>query len=233
MNLFDWLIKESTNITIQFFNYTSYYRLRERLPFFTLLLYRADKARHRKIYDRIAGLFISLAIAVSLYSSYLWVVGGGKEALTGFRWHYVAPIEYGIQIAIIYLIAIKFTGNVTYGNALAYHAASATGWVYEIPFFIYSPNPESTIIRFNANNIFLISYQLIACVIYLILLHEKGVKFQGRDLRYFVGAYIATFALAWRRFWPMLLGVIPIFARVPMMLFSIYLSLKLNEVKQI
>lgn len=229
MNLVDWVLKETNHIYMQFLAYTGYYRLRDRLPFFTLLLYRADKAKHRKIYDYISQLFICTAIAITLLSTYLWATDGGKSTLTGFTWHYAAPLEYGLQIAIIYTLALRFTGHITYSSALAYHAAAATGWVYEIPFFIYNPNPEITIIRVNANNIFLISYQLIACVIYPMLLREKGVQFNRRDLGYFTAAYLVTFILAWRRTWVILYGVVPIFARVPMMLFSIYLALKLKE----
>ena len=217
------------NISLQLGIYLGYYRIRDKLPFFTLLLYRADKAKHREIYDVISKLLISAAIMITLTATYLWATDGGKETLTGFRWHYAAPTEYGIQIAIIYILAIRFTGHITYSTALAYHAAAATGWVYEIPFFIYSLKPETTIIRVNPNNIFLISYQLIACVIYLMLLREKGVEFNRRDLGYLAAAYLVTFTLAWRGTWWLIGPVVPIFSRVPMMLFSIHLALRLRE----
>lgn len=232
MNLVIWVLKEINNISMQLLTYIGYYRLRDRLPFFTLLLYRADKAKHRKIYDDIAQLFISMALAIAIVSAYLWATGGGKSTLTGFNWPYIAPIEYGLQIAIIYTLARRFTKHITYSTALAYHAAAATGWVYEIPFFIYSLNPETTIIRVNGNNIFLLSYQIIACIIYLMLLCEKGVQFNRQDLGYFAAAYLATFFQAWQGSWVLLRGLATTFARVPMILFSIYLVVKLGDLNR-
>jgi len=229
MNLIEWATKELNNITVHLTGYLDYYRLRDKLPFFTLLLYRADTAKHRKTYDYIAYQFICVALAVMLIGVYLWATDGSKSTLTGFRWPYAAPIQYGAQIAIIYTLARRYTGHITYSTTLAYHAATATGWVYEIPFFIYSLKPEATIIKVNHKNIFLLSYQLIACVIYLMFLKEKGVKFNRKDLYYFVAAYIVTFFQAWRGSWDLLYGWVTTFARIPMILFSIHLALKLRR----
>ena len=231
MSLRLWILKEINNIMLHIPGYCNYYRLRDKLPFFTLLLYRADTAKHRKTYDYIAYPFISLALTVMLIGVYLWATNGSKTTLTGFRWPYASPIQYGAQIATIYTLAKRVTGHTTYSTTLAYHAAAATGWVYEIPFFIYSLKPEATIIKVNHSNIFFLSYQIIACVIYPMLLHEKGVKINRKDLYYFAAAYIVTFFQAWRGSWDLLYGWVTTFARIPMILFSIHLALKLGRTK--
>lgn len=44
MNLVEWLIKEMTNISLQLGIYLGYYRLRDKLPFFT--------CKHQTVKDR-------------------------------------------------------------------------------------------------------------------------------------------------------------------------------------
>lgn len=229
MSLKIWIFKEINNIMLHLPDYFKYYRLRDKLPFFTLLLYRADKAKHRKIYDLLAYYFILGAAVIMLLATYLWATNGSKSALTGFKWPYASPIQYGLQILIIFYLTKQATANTAYSTTLAYNAAAAAGWLYEIPFFIYSLNPDATIIKVNHRNIFLISYQIIACIIFPLLLHERGATYNQRDLRHFMLAYLATFFQAWRGSWDLLFGWVTTFARLPMILFSIHLALKLGR----
>jgi len=154
-----------------------YYILRDRLPFFTLLLYAAPhipQLRHLKPHaDLAAQLIIATTTALTMLMGYAMIRGYPIQnvfyALLGVpnTWIYPAVIEWGTFITTAYIITAKKLKDHTLAANLAIQAASAGGWLYEIPIFIYWGSP---ILRFNDHNVFSLSFQIISLPILLITL---------------------------------------------------------------
>ncbi len=162
---------------------------------------------------------------MGLLAIYLKLIGAPNDFLVGFKWRYAAPIQYSAQILIIAYLAYKATKNIPYSTALGYHAASATGYIYETPFFLFSNKDTAHLIHTNVSNTFFFSYQIIAIPVFFWLLSRMGMKLQRIDLGYFVLSYLVTVAMASQMYVIETAWV----ARLPIMAASIYVVSKLKE----
>ena len=151
-----------------------YYILRDRLPFFTLLLFVTRKYT----YPRLEGalqLFAIAPIAFVLWVSYAYLIGYLQKTpiyeVMNMNWTYAAPIEWGIFTVATFLYTLQKIGDIITAANIAIHASSAGGWLYEIPIFIYWGTP---ILRLNDSNVFYISFQILSLPILYTLLLSKG-----------------------------------------------------------
>jgi len=150
-----------------------YYILRDRLPFFTLLLLVTRKY----MYPRLEGtlqLFAIAPIAFILWVSYTYLLGYLDNTpiydVMQMKWTYAAPIEWGIFTLAIFIYTLHRLGDTVTAANIAIQASSAGGWLYEIPIFIYWGTP---ILRLNDANVFYISFQILSLpTLYLILLNK-------------------------------------------------------------
>lgn len=221
-----WVQKELTMFFVALPNYLDYYRLRDRLPFFTLLFYLAQFVTKKKIvWKALSMYFVSVAGILGVVSIYFNVTGIGNTMLTGFIWRYAAPIQYAMQIVIITYLAHRGTGDITYSVALAYHATSATGYVYEIPFWVFSVKEAAHLLHSNSSNLFFISYQILAVPLFVWFLSRGGVRITRERFSYFVYAFFATYAMASKAY--ILESVW--FARIPLIAYTIYLATAIRE----
>ena len=206
--------------------YLGYYRLRDCLPFFTLLFYLASFVTKKKIVWRALSMyFVSVAGILGLIAIYFNIMGIGNTVLTGFIWRYAAPIQYSMQIVIITYLAYRGTRDISFSAALGFHAASATGYLYETPFWVFSIKDQAHFLHSNASNLFFISYQIIAIPVFVWLLSRAGVKINRESFSYFVYAYFVTYVIASKLY--ILESVW--FARIPLIAYTIYLTLRIRE----
>ncbi len=227
MSITQWITKEAALLIVDLLSFFTYYRLREVIPFYTLLFYVAPYVTgERRRWTRISMFFLYSACFMGIIAIALKLLAIPNTFLTGFTWRYAAPIQYSAQIFIIAYLAYKTTKDYTYSTALGYHAASATGYIYETPFFLFSRNIEQAhFIHANPANTFLLSYQIIAIPVFFWLLSRRGVKLQRRDLGYFMLAYLVTLVMASQMYVIESAWV----ARLPIMAFFMYQASKLKE----
>ncbi len=221
-----WIQKELTMFFVTLPGYLNYYRMRDRLPFFTLLFYLASFVTKKKIvWKALSMYFVSVAGILGLASIYFNFIGVGNTMLTGFIWRYAAPLQYSMQIIVITYLAHRGSGDITYSAALAYHATSATGYIYEIPFWVFSVKESAYLLHSNSSNLFFISYQIIAVPLFVWLLSVKGVRINRERFSYFVYAFFATYVMASKLY--ILESVW--FARIPLIAYTIYLATTIRE----
>lgn len=231
VNLLYWLQNEYIHVIpgLKDF-YTNFYIMRDRLPFFALLLYLTEDKI--KFNNQISKLLLGFSTGAGILSIFYLILGLPVNFLTPINWKY-APFEYASQIIIIYLITMKAGLNLNYGIALGYTAAAATGYLYEIPFWIYSNIPTAIIFRNNPQFIFFISYQLIAVFVFIWLLRIKKAPFKIWDLAFFFIAFLLNVHMASQMhvvgaWWNM-----PLVVRLPMIFYSLYLVNKLRSLNNV
>jgi len=227
--ILQWLQKETQLFLIQFLNFTDYYILRDRIPFYVTLAYILGRNSNSKIPKYISSFFLLVASEVGIVSLYYLLTGVPNDHLVGFKWRYSAPIQYTVQILIISYIAWRTTKNIPYSVALGYNGAAATGFLYEIPFWLYSFKPEAHLLRANYNNIFFISYQIIAIGVFIWLLRKQDIKFGKRDLTLFLVVLGISFLMGAQLYIIESASI----ARTSVILYSIYLSFKLCNVRDL
>lgn len=218
-----WIQKEAHLFLIQFLKFSDYYILRDRLPFYVTLTYILGRNSESKIPKYISSFFLLLASEVGIVAIYYLLAGIPNDQLVGFTWRYSAPIQYTVQILIISYIAWRTTKNIPYSVALGYNGAAATGYLYEIAFWLYSFKPEAHLLRTNYQFTFLISYQIIAIGVFIWLLRKQGIKTGKKDFTIFMGVFGFTILMASQLYVIESASI----ARTSMILYSIYLSLKL------
>lgn len=203
----------------QLLRFMSYYLIRDRVTFYTLLLYLWNP-RGRLRY--IPLLFLVLAIDIGLVSLYLMLSGMPNDFLTGFIWRYAAPLQYSAQIVALSVFGWTATKSHAYTVALAYHGAAATGYVYEIPFWLFSVSPSSHLLHVSHKYTFFFDYQMIAIGVFVWLLFKRGVRLDLRDAALFAGAVAITVLMASKMYvWE----TAPV-ARLPMIAYSLWLGVK-------
>jgi len=169
-----------------------YYLIRDRVPFYMLLLYFTPK-RHRKLTDQLTIAPISVILGVTLYLAYNRAAGTPWSSLLSY-WNYPAPIEWGIFITATYIRSLDKGG--TTAATLSLLAASAGGWLHEIPWFAMQ-NGVSSIIRVNGHNVFMLSFQILAVPILAALLQRHGHRWTGtaKTCTALYLAYLVTFPI--------------------------------------
>jgi len=222
-----WLLYELDTFIVELFKFINYYTLRDRLPFYATLNYIMGRNSESRLYKEIATAFLTIAFAVSVVNIFYFVVEGSNDRLFGFAWGPIAPIQYTVQIFSLYYLGWKATKNINYSVALAYNGASATGFLYEMPFWYFSIKPEVHLIHVSQRYIFLFSYQMIAIGVFILLLRKKGMIFTKKDLAFFVGVFGITSLMASQMYVWHTAEIV----RIPMMLFSLYLVSKLRGVQ--
>ncbi len=224
--LIEWIQKELSIFLGAIPGYLNYYVLRDRLPFFTLLFYLSSFATRKKlVWQYLSMYFVSVTGMLGLYSVYLKAIVSESTMLTGFVWRYAAPIQYSAQIIIITYLAYRATKDIVYSTTLGYHIASATGYIYETPFWLFSVKEQAHFLHSASHNIFFISYQILAIPIVIWLLSRKGVKIEKERFSYFVYAYFVTYIMASKLYvlesaW---------IARLPLMAYTLYLVSRIRE----
>jgi len=152
----------------------TYYMLRERLPFYFLILYVMHRlGGYRHMANYISTATIAGVTAYTVYLIFERGDGTNIKELLGF-WTYAAPIEWGTYIATSFLILAQKRDPTT-AATITYHAAAAGGWLYEIPYFITIGGPL-WVIRVNGHFLFFFSYQIIAVYILYLLLKQNGAR---------------------------------------------------------
>lgn len=157
-----------------------YYILRDRLPFFTLLLLVARKYTYPQL-DGFLQFCAIAPIAFIFCVSYTYLIGYLSSTpiydVMNMNWTYSAPIEWGAFTVAAFLYTLHRLGDTVTAANIAIHAASTGGWLYEIPIFIYWGTP---ILRFNDHNVFYISFQILSLpILYLLLIKNKWTPGTG------------------------------------------------------
>lgn len=226
--ILNWILKEYRFIVEGLPKYLGYYNMRDRIPFFSLLSYLFSKNNNNWFAELCTKYFFSGLCAMGLLSTYYFILDYPNDRLTGFKWSYMAPIQYLLQIAIIFYIGLKTTKNKPYSYALGFNGAAATGYLYEMPYWIFSIKREQAhFIHTNYNYVFYIDFQILAIFVYLWLLKEQKIDFKHKDLIGFIIVFSYSILMASQ----MYVFNQNIIARIPMIIYFIYLSSKLYSTK--
>ncbi len=221
-----WIQKEMSMFFINLPEYLSFYRMRDRIPFFTLLFYLAPFVTKKKlVWEYLSAYFVSMAGILGLVSIYFKVRGIANTTWTGFSWNYAAPIQYSLQILIITYLAYRVTKEISFSTTLGFHAASATGYVYETPFWVFSVKDQAHFLHSHPSNLFFINYQIIAIPVFIWLLSRAEIKINRKRFNYFIYAYFLTYIIASK----MYLLESALYSRIPLIVFSIYLASEIRE----
>lgn len=151
-----------------------YYILRDRLPFFTLLLLVIRNYTTPRL-DDLLNFFALIPVAFILWVSYCYLLGYLADTpiyeIMNMRWTYAAPIEWGLFTVIIFILMVYRLKDIITASNIAIQASSVGGWLYEIPIFIYWGSP---IFRTNDSYVFYISFQILSLPVLYYLLRTNG-----------------------------------------------------------
>lgn len=230
--IIQWIQKEILKFVFELFKYLNYYTLRDRILFFVTINYVLGEYRESKMHNEISISFLELALAVGIVSFIFLLFSVPSKVLFGFKWNYLAPIQYTSQICALYYIAWKKTDNVNYSIALAYNGAAATGYLYEFPFWFYSvKKAQAHLLHTSFRYIFLVDFQIISIIVFIMLLRKQEIKIGKKEIALFLCVLGFSFIMGSQMY------VISStnFIRLPMMAYSLYLCKKMwrsNEIKE-
>ena len=227
MDMITWIQKEIGFFIPQLLRYLDYYNMRDRIPFFATLAYVMRSHSNSRLIPYISAAFPIMALDVGIAATYYLLTNAPVDKLTGFPWHYLAPMQYAAQIIILAIISWKATADVTYSNALAFNGAAATGYVYEIPFWFFTDKiDEAHLFHTSYRYTFLIDYQIIAIPVFIWLLRKQKITLNRKDLAAFTLVIALTTLMASQMYVLETKSIV----RLPMIFFSIYLVSKLRSI---
>jgi len=224
--IIQWLQKEAGLLLKNLITFSNYYTMRDRIPFYATAIYILNKINDSKILSYFSAIFLIIAGEIGALSIYYIMTRNTDDTLTGFHWGHYAPIQYAIQIFALAFIGWKFTHNLTYSIALGFNGASATGYIYEVPFWFFTVKySQAHLIHSSPRYVFFIDYQIIAIGVYIWLLKQHDIVFNKKDIIGFLIAWGITFIMASQMYvWETRLIV-----RIPLIMYVIYLATKLGE----
>lgn len=220
-----WIQKEIVFILKDLNTFTNYYTLRDRIPFYVTLIYLVGLKTEKKLTSLLSTCFLIYAVEFGSLSFYYLITGTPTNELTGFHWIHIAPIQYTIVILILAIIGFISTKDISYSTALGFNGASAIGYLYETPFWLFSRKyDQAHFIHTSPRFVFFLDYQIISIAVFIWLLKQQKISFRKQELTGFLLAYGITFIMASKMYvWQTLL-----IARLPMMFYSIYLTSQIN-----
>jgi len=220
-----WIQKEIGFIMGNLVNFINYYNLRDRIPFYVTLNYILGLKTDKKHSSYISFCFLLYAIEIGFLSFYYFITGSSTNELTGFHWFHIAPIQYMILILILTIIGYCSTRDLSYSTALGYNGASAIGYIYETPFWLFSRKyDQAHFIHTSYRFVFFLDYQIISIAVFIWLLKQQKKSFRKQELTGFLLAYGITFLMASKMYVWKTISI----ARLPMMFYTIYLTSQLN-----
>lgn len=152
-----------------------YYVFRDRIPFFLSLIYYFSYLKCPDC-DRplryFAHCLIDGTTLVLFGSVVLYLFKGSLANLFRISWSYPAPIEYGLFIFVVYrqLVSIDIHEYEAYLVALL--ASLGSGWLYEIPRWIYTKELIG-IIQPNATKVFFTDFQRFCLPLVYIIVNNR------------------------------------------------------------
>jgi len=224
--IIQWILKEYRFFLKELPNFLGYYTMRDRIPFYTFFSYLLNKHSQNLFSILCSEFFMAVLYASGIISFYGILSGLPTDVLMGFEWNYLAPLLYIIQILILAHIGLEATNNITYGLALGFNGAVATGYIYEMPYWVYSiKSTQANFLHTSYRYVFYINFQIISIGVFLWLLKEQKIIFNIKDLYGFIivfgiSIFLASKMYEWKT-WSI--------NRIPMMTYIVYLASKINN----
>lgn len=223
--LIQWLMKEYIFFMKELLMFVNYYNLRDRVPFYAFFIYILGKNNDNPNLQYGSEVLLVGALAMGTRATYYAITNTPEEIFFGFNWNYVAPIQYVILIFVLAIIGFCSTRNTKYSTALGYNGAAAIGYLYETPFWLFSKKIDKAhFIHTNHRFVFFLDYQIIAIVVFIWLLKQQKITIKKEEMIGFILAWGITFIMASKMYVWQTFSIV----RIPMMLYAISLSSKMN-----
>lgn len=172
-----------------------YYVFRDRIPFFLSLIYYFSYLKcpgYRRPLRFVAHCFIDGTTLVLFGSILLYLVQGSLANIFRINWSYPAPIEYGLFIFIVYRFLVSLGIHEYESYYLALLSALGSGWLYEIPRWIYT-NDVIGIIQPNASKVFFTDFQRFCLPLVYIIVHNRFEYDLPSNLEFVFPGYLVFF----------------------------------------
>jgi len=153
-------------------NSSTFHFLRQRIPFFIFilyLLYRNTRDNKTKIFSQYIAIQTLLLTGYLLYG---WILKIPIQRHIGFKWTYFAAFEWAIFLLLSYTYSQLRHHNPIFTITFMAQAASAGGWLYEIPYFLTAG--EGRIL--STNYVLLLNFQIISTLLLPVLLDDAKIK---------------------------------------------------------
>jgi len=213
-----------------------YYIFRDRIPFFLSLIYYfsyLNCPNCKGVLRYLAHCLIDGTTLVLFGSVFLFLTKGSLTNLFRISWSYPAPIEYGLFIFFVYRFLFSQGLHEFEAYFIALLSALGSGWLYEIPRWIYLHNLIG-IINPNATKVFFTDFQVFCLPLVYIIVNSRLEYDLPLNLEFIFPLYLITFVLTlinpfvYSIFGGLWLWII----RVPTLLFIYYLLSGIKGVKQ-
>jgi len=222
--IIQWLIKEQSLFLKTLPRFLNYYNLRDRIPFYAFLIFLLGRDNKHPILRFLSEVLIVSAFMMGARSIYNIFTNTSNIIFKGFNWTHIIPIQYALIIFAITLIGYSATNNLNYSTALGYNGASAIGYIYETPFWLFSQKYDKAhFLHSSYRFTFFIDYQIISIFVFLWLLKKEKVTLTKKRILLFGIVWLITFFMASR----MYLWETRLITRLPIMTYFIFLTLKL------
>lgn len=160
-----------------------YYLIRDRLPFMVYFLYLLLRDREG-YWDNLIFALINWSYLISLiYFVYSYV----KGLPLWFSWTYASPISWSLTALIITFLMVRKGYSLKFSTMIGSISVSAGGYVYELPNFLREGEP---LIRVQAHNVFIISFQIISIFILGFYLKEVVERLSVRTYYFLIVYFI-------------------------------------------
>ena len=129
-----------------------------------------------RVYPRAAPLFRAVhALFYVAPAIYLSLVAAGFNVFEGIEYSWTTvttPVQYMVFILVLYWLIYAKTDDQPYAVTLSLHMALVSGYLYEVPRWIYLQGLPR-IIRFNRYGLFWVHYSIISVFLVAWLLCSK------------------------------------------------------------
>lgn len=216
-----------------------YYVFRDRIPFFLSLIYYFSYLKCpncHKLLRYLAHCLIDGTTLVLFGSVFLFLTKGSLANIFRISWSYPAPIEYGLFIFIVYRFLFSIGVHEYEAYFIALLSALGSGWLYEIPRWIYTKNVIG-IIQPNAVKVFFTDYQLFCLPLVYIIVSYRFKYELPSNLEFVFPSYLIFFVLNFITRMPYFFDALAVnlwswIVRVPTLLFIGYLLSGIKGAKQ-
>lgn len=220
-----WVIKEYHLFMQEIPRFLNYYNLRDRIPFYATLIYILGRNNENPLLQFFSEALIVSALTIGTRVAYYAVTNMPDDFFWGFNWSHIAPIQYVITIIILSIIGYMSTKNIKYSTALGYNGASAIGYLYEMPFWLFSKKYDKAhFLHASYRFVFYLDYQIISIFIFLWLLKQQKITLKKADLIGFGLVWGFTFIMASKMYVWETRSIV----RLPMMAYFVLLTSKIN-----
>jgi len=152
-----------------------FYRFREYLFLYVLLFYLSQYRWGREKTDYLSRIIVRGICVFLVILVFLWRTQPPLNEIIGY-WGWISPVEWVAFILISYHTLHRKTLNPTLSLIMTGIATNASGYIYELPYFVmdYLNGHRPfifAILKVNSNNTLLLSSQIVS--IFLLMLFLK------------------------------------------------------------